>query len=411
MVDKAKIFCLERYYVELAQPFWDVPYVGALLLAEFALGSLIILKIPYTEIDWIAYMEEVDFWMEGEYDYQKIHGNTGPLVYPAGFLYMFGFLQWLTGRDIPKAQVIFLVFYLATQAVVMTLYTLVLRQLRDTSTVNRVLSSHQVWSFRVAMCCLCISKRYHSIFLLRLFNDGPTMLVAYISFWFFMKGKWDIGCLLYSVAVSLKMNVLLFAPGLLYLLIQASPSRTIPRLAICAMTQLVIGAPFLWRHPISYLRKAFELDRKFFFKWTVNFKFLSEETFLSNEWAIFLVLLHLSLLGVYTFRLYKARRPLSPEHVLSVLLVSNFIGICCSRTLHYQFLSWYVSALPFLLWRGTNYPIILRMVLLGSVEYSFLTYPATAASSLVLQGAHWAILLPCIFGDLQSKVPVTLKKD
>jgi hypothetical protein len=50
-------------------------------------------------------------------------------------------------------------------------------------------------------------------------------------------------------------------------------------------------------------------------------------------------------------------------------------------------------------------------VLLGAVEYAFLTYPATAASSLVLQGAHWAILLPCIFGNLQSKVLITPKKD
>lgn len=411
MVDQTKAFWWERYYVKFAEPFWDFPYVAALVLAEFVLGSWIILKIPYTEIDWIAYMEEVDFWINGEYDYRKIRGNTGPLVYPAGFLYLFGFLQWLTGREIRTAQVFFLGFYLATQAVVMILYTLVSRELRGRSTVNNVLSNHQVWSLRVAMGFLCLSKRYHSIFLLRLFNDGPTMLVAYISFWCFMKGKWDIGCFLYSVAVSLKMNVLLFAPGLLYLLIQASPSRTIPRLAICALTQLVIGAPFLWRYPVSYLRKAFELDRKFFFEWTVNFKFLSEETFLSKEWAIFLLLLHLSLLGIYMFRLYKARRSLSSEHVLSVLLVCNFIGICCSRTLHYQFLSWYVSALPFLLWRGTNYPIMLRMILLGAVEYAFLTFPATATSSLVLQGAHWAILLPCIFGDLQSKAPLSLKKE
>jgi alpha-1,3-mannosyltransferase len=325
-------------------------------------------------------------------------------------LYLFGFLQWLTDREIPKAQVIFLGFYLATQALVMTLYTLVLRHLRDKSIANKDASSHVVWSFRVAMGCLCLSKRYHSIFLLRLFNDGPTMLVAYLSFWCFMKYKWDIGCFFYSVAVSLKMNVLLFAPGLLYLLIQDSPARTIPRLAICAITQVIFGAPFLLRHPFSYLHKAFELDRQFFFKWTVNLRFLGEETFLSKQWAIFLLLLHLSLLGIYTRRLYLSRRPLSPEHVLSVLLVSNFIGICCARTLHYQFLAWYVSALPFLLWRETSYPIPLRFVLLGAVEYAFLTFPSTATSSLVLQGAHWAILVPCVFGDLQPKAPTALKK-
>jgi alpha-1,3-mannosyltransferase len=40
----------------------------------------------------------------------------------------------------------------------------------------------------------------------------------------------------------------------------------------CALPQLVLGAPFLLTFPVSYLRKAFELDRVFFYKWTVNFK-------------------------------------------------------------------------------------------------------------------------------------------
>lgn len=400
--------CLvESWYVSLASPAWDYPFVGTLLLAELALGAVIIRKVPYTEIDWIAYMEEVDFWLDGEYDYRKIYGNTGPLVYPAGFLYLFGFLQWLTGREIMNAQIIFLGFYVAIQAVVMTLYTIVLRQMRGLKNED---TTPQVWSFRIAMGCLCLSKRFHSIFLLRLFNDGPTMLVAYLSFWCFMKNKWELGCFLFSLAVSLKMNVLLFAPGLLYLLIQDSPMRTIPRLAICGVTQLILGAPFLLRHPVSYLRKAFELDRQFFFKWTVNFKFLSEDIFLSKQWAIFLLFLHLLLLGTYTYRLYQSKRSLSPEHILSTLFVSNFIGICCARTLHYQFLAWYVSALPFLLWRETTYPIWLRFVLLGAVEFAFLTFPATPLSSFVLQCSHWAILIPCVFGTIRGS-PTMVKVD
>jgi alpha-1,3-mannosyltransferase len=401
---------LERLYVHSAQPKWDYPLAALLLLGELALGALIILKVPYTEIDWIAYMQEVDFWRDGEYDYRKIYGNTGPLVYPAGFLYLFGFLQWWTSREVPKGQLVFLGFYVATQAIVMVLYTMVLRQMRESSKASSIQASHQVWSFRIAMGCLCLSKRFHSIFLLRLFNDGPTMLVAYMSFWCFMNKKWNLGCFLFSVAVSLKMNVLLFAPGLLYLLIQASPILTIPRLAICGVTQLVVGAPFLLRHPVSYLRKAFELDRQFFFKWTVNYKFLPEEWFLSKNWAIFLLLLHLGLLGIYTFRLYRSKRSLTPEHILSTLFVTNFIGICCARTLHYQFLAWYVSALPFLLWRETPYPLWLRLVLLGMVEFSFLTFPATPVSSLVLQVAHWAILIPCVFGRIETG-PEMKKKD
>lgn len=34
-----------------------------------------------TEIDWIAYMQEVEGFILGERDYTKLKGDTGPLVY------------------------------------------------------------------------------------------------------------------------------------------------------------------------------------------------------------------------------------------------------------------------------------------------------------------------------------------
>ena len=46
-----------------------------------------------TEIDWVAYMQEVEGVVNGTYDYTKLQGDTGPLVYPAGryllFLYLY----------------------------------------------------------------------------------------------------------------------------------------------------------------------------------------------------------------------------------------------------------------------------------------------------------------------------------
>mmetsp|Transcript_8829 Transcript_8829/g.21573 ORF Transcript_8829/g.21573 Transcript_8829/m.21573 type:complete len:435 (-) Transcript_8829:1330-2634(-) len=405
---------LKRIYIDLAKENFDYLFVGALVIAECILGYLIIRKVPYTEIDWVAYMQEVDFWLDGEYDYRKIHGNTGPLVYPAGFLYLFGALQWLTDREIPKAQIVFLGFYVMAQVAVFGLYLLVLQQIRKSQNRNMatikgassdhksLLPAHEIWSFRVAIGVLCLSKRYHSIFLLRLFNDGPTMLVSYASFWCFMKKRWNIGCFIFSLAVSIKMNVLLFAPGLLFLLIYTSPELTIPRLGLCAFTQLLLGSPFLARYPISYLRKAFEIDRKFFYKWTVNLKFLPEDVFLSNACASTLLCLHIGLLGVYHYRLYKTCRSrgedksLSQEQILSTLFVSNFIGICCARTLHYQFYSWYFPSLPYLLWRETPYPLFLRILLLICVESAFLTFPATPMSSFMLQTAHLVVLIPCV---------------
>ena len=388
------------YYDRFAKAEWDFSFMAMLLVGEFCLGCLIIYKVPYTEIDWVAYMQEVDFWKDGEYDYMKIYGNTGPLVYPAGFLYLFGFLQHITQRDVFKAQIVFLFFYLLMQTTAMILYTMALRN------SSKRIKSNTVWSFRIAMTCLCLSKRLHSIFLLRLFNDGPTMLVAYTSFLCFMTGRWNLGCFIFSLAVSLKMNVLLFAPGLLFLLIQDSVRLTIPRLAICGVTQLILGAPFLLRHPISYLRKAFELDRQFFYKWTVNLKMLPENVFLSKEMAVFLLTLHLSLLVIYFVRLYRSAQPVTAESILSTLFVSNFIGIACARTLHYQFYSWYYLSLPFLLWQETKYPLVIRLALLLCIESSFLTFPATFWSSMILQKAHLLILIPCIIGSKRFSMQV-----
>ena len=39
-----------------------------------------------TEIDWTAYMQEVEGVINGTYDYTKLGGDTGPLVYVVDFL-------------------------------------------------------------------------------------------------------------------------------------------------------------------------------------------------------------------------------------------------------------------------------------------------------------------------------------
>jgi len=47
-----------------------------------------------TEIDWKAYMEEVEGVENGEYDYANLKGGTGPLVYPGGFVWIFMMFKW-----------------------------------------------------------------------------------------------------------------------------------------------------------------------------------------------------------------------------------------------------------------------------------------------------------------------------
>ena len=57
------------------------------------------------------------------------------------------------------------------------------------------------------------------------------------------------------------------------------------------------------------------------------------------------------------FQLREYNVELTPEHIMTTLFGSNFIGILCSRSMHYQYYDWYFHSIPYLLWR-TNMPVI-----------------------------------------------------
>lgn len=44
----------------------------------------------------IQHIQEVSGFLGGERDYLNLKGDTGPLVYPAGFVYIFSVFRWLT---------------------------------------------------------------------------------------------------------------------------------------------------------------------------------------------------------------------------------------------------------------------------------------------------------------------------
>jgi hypothetical protein len=87
-----------------------------------------------TEIDWTTYMQQVSLFLSGERDYSNLKGDTGPLVYPAGHVYIYSGLYYLTdeGRNIKVAQCIFMLLYLGTLAVVMQCYRLAKVQFNST---------------------------------------------------------------------------------------------------------------------------------------------------------------------------------------------------------------------------------------------------------------------------------------
>ncbi|KAG8444985.1 hypothetical protein GDO86_009942 [Hymenochirus boettgeri] len=333
--------------------------LGAFLcVAEVGVAHWVIQRVPYTEIDWKAYMDEVEGVLNGTYDYTKLKGETGPLVYPAGFVYIFSFFYYLTerGSNIRLAQYIFAALYLLTLILVFRIYVI----------------TKKVPPYVFFFMC-CASYRVHSIFLLRLFNDPVAMAILFFSINLLLQDHWSWGCFFYSLAVSVKMNVLLLAPGLLYLLLcRFGLLHAMPKLCICAMLQVFLALPFLLENPTGYLLGSFDFGRQFLFQWTVNWRLIPESMFQHRAFHVALLTAHLVALLLFCFNRWprsgqslwsllkdpakrKPSHKLTANKIIFVLFSSNFLGVIFSRSLHYQFYVWYFHSLPYLLWcTGTS---------------------------------------------------------
>ncbi|XP_075483524.1 dol-P-Man:Man(5)GlcNAc(2)-PP-Dol alpha-1,3-mannosyltransferase [Primulina tabacum] len=388
----------------------EIPFALVLLITDAILVFLIITYVPYTKIDWDAYMSQVSGFLGGERDYGKLEGDTGPLVYPAGFLYVYSAISFLTGGEVYPAQILFGFLYVVNLGLVLFIYL-----------KTNVLP----WW---ALCLISLSKRVHSIFVLRLFNDCFATTLLHTALVSFICQKWHLGLIIFSGAVSVKMNVLLYAPPLLVLLLKAMDIfGVVSALSGAALVQILLGLPFILSYPVAYISKAFNLGRIFIHFWSVNFKFVPEPIFVSRGFALFLLAAHLILLAVFaqyrwcrhegglsslihsrlvqlklrtaylsSFSLQQFNNcstvmALKTEHIVTTMFVGNFIGIVCSRSLHYQFYSWYFYSLPYLLWR-TTFPTWLRLILFMAVEFCWNIYPSNVYSSLLLLCAHLTIL-------------------
>lgn len=196
------------------------------------------------------------------------------------------------------------------------------------------------------------------------------------------------------------MNILLYLPGILVVAFKTiGLFDTAVHLWVIATIQIWLGLPFIFPHPKSYFSNAFDLSRQFLYKWTVNWRFVPEDVFLSKQFALSLLIGHLGVLLLFATRrwlrhdggfislvkqgvtnpfrrvssqlpsgdgknesLYFAdSRSRHPVEIITILLTSNFIGIVFARSLHYQFYSWYAQSLPLLLWR-TRYPVPVKYV-------------------------------------------------
>lgn len=101
--------------------------------------------------------------------------------------------------------------------------------------------------------------------------------------------------LLHSLALSIKMNILLFLPGLLFLLFSTFGAvSTAVHLAAIALVQVVLASPFLASPAaaLTYFHTAFNFGREFLWEWTVNWRWLGDEAFESSALSRGLLIAH-----------------------------------------------------------------------------------------------------------------------
>ena len=148
------------------------------------------------------------------------------------------------------------------------------------------------------------ATRVRTLTVLHLFNDPIAVLFLHAAVNMFLDNRWTLGSIFFSLGVSVKMNILLFAPALLCIYLnQLSFTGTTIQLTICAFVQLILAAPFLAVDPVAYLASAFNLTRSFLHRDSVNFAFLSRSLFLSRGLHCILLATHISALAylAYTF--------------------------------------------------------------------------------------------------------------
>ncbi len=400
----------------------------ALIACEAMVLPLIILTRTFVHIDYCSYIDQVRCYVLGERDYTEIRGENGPLVYPAGFLYVYraifalvgGLEEAKTPAGIALAQWVYAGLYVVNQTIVFAVYA--------------ACEMIPPWAYVM----LCLSKRVHSLFPLRMFNDCVVMVFVYTAVMLLQRRRWVIGGVFLSLGVSVKMSVLLMVPGFLVLLAGGTSfGTTVFALAMMVGVQIALGAPFLLTYPWEYLGKAFEMGRSFELMWSRNFLFVSEDIFLGKTFHISLLLANLVMLlvlahwrwrkregGFFTFIRDFFRRALggnvdgtqysfTPAHITLVLFESNFVGIVFARSLHPQFYLWYYHTLPLLLWSNPSLPVVGKVAFMCVIEWCYLGgHPSphelgthsSATLSMILFSLHLCLLL---FIALAPSTPMT----
>ncbi|CCF60795.1 hypothetical protein KAFR_0L01850 [Kazachstania africana CBS 2517] len=396
----------------LFNPRANLIVIPTLLFMESAALKIIIKNVAYTEIDYKAYMEQIETIVYYKnLNYTEIEGGTGPLVYPAGHVMLYKIMHRLTDgmENLDKGQLWFRYLYMFTMLLQMLCY-------------NKL--SIPPWCVVLG----CLSKRVHSIYVLRLFNDCFTTFFMVMTVFHMILAAAPrkptemilsiLSALTYSMAVSIKMNALLYFPAMMigvYIVNKGNLFKTLVCFIVMLGWQVYVALPFLKTFPMEYLKNAFNFSRQFMFEWSINWQFIGEEGFHNVWFQKSLLMGHIIFLLVVVAVRYprffhdlitSMKRPFSNVMVTmsrddrerivpQLLIITNFIGIIFARSLHYQFLVWYQWTLPMLL-HWSQVPLPVGIVWYALHEYCWNVYPPNAATSALLLVLNSLLLLLCV---------------
>lgn len=495
----------------------SVYYMSAIFI-ELIGSKFIIYNVPFTDIDFKTYLQQVRLINDnGILDYSKIRGDSGPIVYPAGHVWLYTILDFVYKSE-SKSNTLSIVDRKPEDSLIeagidsgllfiQKIFGYLLSATIGIYSMVYLFSNYDIndrtkplfkkpWIFAL----LLFSKRIHSIFLLRTFNDcivtfllagmilllqsscyfsnklqeekvrqkkkscenieifninkeetdydkeeteeeikskliNNVQLATFEDFQFFETSSLFLGSLLFTLALSIKMNVLLYLPGFLivnYILNNGCMASVLRHVFLIIFVQVILAWKFLKLDQlysggepaenmtirINYLKNAFQFNRKFLYEWSVNWKFVPEDVFQSEVFHRCLLYLHVSVLLIFIFTRFNIKKSIgktlglifksmekpnesvfehrmNPFIVFYILLVTNFIGVLFARSLHYQFLSWYYFHLPFL-YASAGWNSYFMIAFHIFHEYLWNVFPSSWNSSLALM-ILLSTLLMCLF--------------
>ncbi|CCW66961.1 unnamed protein product [Phytomonas sp. Hart1] len=390
-------------------------FIDYALFIKFLLIVVVIYIFPYRGENWNVYMEEIGGFLDGELNYSKLKSNNVSLNSPGGFVWLYSALYYITkaGASISLAQIIFSYVYLITFGMVLSLY----RQAEFPSWVSTL---------------LFVSPRILSTYSLSLSNDCWGMFFLYGAITLIAGRRyWKLGCLLYSMAVSVKSSLLLVGPGLLYVLFRSlSFFKVLYCLAVCVLWQLVVGYPFIFDDWRSYVGKVFALRSIFIFDCPENDQ-LFEKILCTTPYRthVFLAIVVVSWLLLWRLRwstrwritvddekkegekndIFHEKDSCRSHMIVLTLFESNFAGLLVESIFHCGLYTSFFHMLPYILY-STEYPIWLSSVVLGLIIQGFEIFPPTHGHSILMMTGIISLILGILFFGTNNNIRRAHKK-